>query len=282
MASIVLSAEYHCAPRESSTHYHDCHQILYIARGSAVIRVNGQLWQAGPGSLAVFSRCEHHRITDCSADYRRYILDIAPQISGYGEHCHRIFSLLFHRPDGFRNVLDMGQDGPDVESLLARMVEEKQSGSLLGEEMLALLLQQLLIRVCRRFPELFHSSADPAFQTVCRLQSRFEKDLTAPFCLSQLARELDMSVSSLSHQFKRVTGTSVMGYLTACRVAAAKKHLTGTDMSIGQIVEACGFSDASNFSRLFRQQVGCSPSQFRQAYFHDSATRDGGSTAPSP
>ena len=35
MASIVLSAEYHCNFQQKSVHYHDCHQILYIAGGSA-------------------------------------------------------------------------------------------------------------------------------------------------------------------------------------------------------------------------------------------------------
>ena len=266
MTSIVLSAEYHCQPRLKAVHYHDCHQILYITQGSATIQVNEQIWQAEAGSLAVFSRYEHHWITRCSPDYRRYVLDIAHNISLYNENCYRIFSLLFNRPDGFSNVLDMGEDAVDVELLLGRMVIEKQQCGLLTEEMLELMLQNLLITVCRRYPNLFHSSADPVFKTVCQLQSRFERDLTESFSLVQLAGELDMSVSSLSHQFKRITGSSVMGYLTACRMAAAKKYLAGTDMPIGEIVERCGFSDASNFSRLFKKQMGCSPSQFRQRY----------------
>lgn len=264
MASIVLSAEYHSHSQQKSVHYHDCHQILYIAGGSATIQVNQQIWQAGPGSFAVFSRYEQHRITGCSPDYRRYILDISPQISVYNENCYRIFSLLFNRPVGFRNVLDMEPDHLEIERLLGRMVEEKQKNGLLGEEMLELLLQQLLILVCRRFPELFDSSEDPALKTVWQIQNRFEKDLADPFSLAELARELDISVSTLSHQFKRITGTSVMGYLTSCRIAAAKKYLASTTMPIGEIVEACGFSDASNFSRLFKKQLGCSPSRFRQ------------------
>lgn len=266
MESIVLSAEYHCQPTERADHYHDCHQILYIAAGSATIQVNERIWQAGPGSLTVFSRYEHHRITGCSPDYRRFILDISPQIPLSGESRYRIFSLLFNRPEGFRNVLDMQENSADLQSLLTRMVEEKGQNGLLAEEMLTLQLQQLLILVCRRFPELLRSDSDPAFQTVYRIQSRFEKDLTAPVTLEQLAKELDLSVSSLSHQFKRITGTSVMGYLTSCRIAAAKKYLAGSHMPIGEIVETCGFSDASNFSRLFKKQTGCSPSAFRKTY----------------
>lgn len=266
MMSIVLSAEYHHEPTLKSTHYHDCHQILYIAEGCATIQVNDRVWQAGPGSLAVFSRYEHHRITGCSPNYRRYVLDIAPHIAAYSESFYRIFSLLFNRPDGFCNVLDMQPDSPELEPLLYRLVKEKQENCLLEEEMLELLLQQLLILVYRRFPDSFSSGADNAFEIVYRLQSRFEKDFRTPFSLAQLANELDMSVSALSHQFKKITGTSVMGYLTACRIAAAKQYLASTAMPIGEIVETCGFSDASNFSRLFKKLAGCSPSQFRQKY----------------
>ena len=57
-----------------------------------------------------------------------------------------------------------------------------------------------------------------------------------------------------------------MGYLQSCRMVAAKKYLAGTSKSIGEIVEICGFSDSSNFSRSFKEQVGCTPSEFRKKY----------------
>ena len=40
-----------------------------------------------------------------------------------------------------------------------------------------------------------------------------------------------------------------------------------TDMRIGEIVEHCGFSDSSNFSRTFRAVTGLSPSEFRKQYY---------------
>ena len=266
MATIVLSAEYHHQPKKNSTHYHDCHQIIYIAGGSATIRVNDRTWDARTGSLVVFSRYEHHRVTATSPDYRRFVLDISPQIAIHNENCYRIFSLLFNRPEGFRNVLALESGSVEAETLLRRIVEEKQSGSPLSEEMLDILLQQLLICVYRRFPDAFSSVTDRAFETVYRLQNRFETDFKTTVSLDQLAKELDMSVSYLSHQFKQITGSSVMGYLTACRIAAAKKHLANSALPVGEIVELCGFSDSSNFSRLFKKQAGCSPSQFRKKY----------------
>ncbi len=57
-----------------------------------------------------------------------------------------------------------------------------------------------------------------------------------------------------------------MEYLKSCRMANAKQMLAETDYSIGEIVEKCGFSDNSNFSRTFKNLTDLSPSDFRKKY----------------
>jgi AraC-like DNA-binding protein len=42
--------------------------------------------------------------------------------------------------------------------------------------------------------------------------------------------------------------------------------LAETNYSIGEIIEKCGFSDNSNFSRTFKRLTGLSPSDFRKKY----------------
>lgn len=49
-------------------------------------------------------------------------------------------------------------------------------------------------------------------------------------------------------------------------MANAKRMLVETDYNIGEIVEKCGFSDNSNFSRAFKKLNGLSPSDFRRKY----------------
>jgi len=79
-----------------------------------------------------------------------------------------------------------------------------------------------------------------------------------------LAEEYHISPSYLSHLFKRVTGYTIMEYLTMCRLSMARKLLCETELSITEIVYATGFSDCSNFSRLFKREIGCSPMEYKR------------------
>ena len=84
--------------------------------------------------------------------------------------------------------------------------------------------------------------------------------------LSEISEQYHISSSHLSHIFKEITGYSTIDYLISCRLSAAKRLLSSTDINIKEIIYQCGFSDESNFSRMFKEKVGITPSEFRKRY----------------
>ena len=132
--------------------------------------------------------------------------------------------------------------------------------------MLNLLVQQLLIVIYRQLPDVFAVFDESSFDTVQQIQRRMEQSFHDQFSLSSLSAEYGFSISYLSHLFKRITGNSVMGYLQSCRMAAAKKYLAEPDLEVGAIVDKCGFSDSSNFSRSFKRVTGSTPTKFRAQF----------------
>lgn len=265
MVPAILSALYSDRPSQKPSHYHDCHQILFVTGGSAQVLVDGKRYDAREGDLVLFSRFEQHSVTAGSEGYCRYVLQLDPRLPAAGEARYRLFSILYNRPAGFRHVLPTGDSAPEFVRLFRQILEEQSRQLPLSQEMLELLLQQLMVSVCRCCPQP-PALAEGCYETVSSIQSRLERDYRERLSLEALAGEFGLSASYLSHLFKRVTGTSVMGYLQSCRLAAAKRCLAQTSMSIGQIVESCGFSDSSNFSRLFRSANGCTPSRFRELH----------------
>ncbi len=63
---------------------------------------------------------------------------------------------------------------------------------------------------------------------------------------------------------KKATGTTLRQYVIDCRINAAKKCLTETDLSILEVSEKCGYKNFSNFSNDFKRKCGISPSVYRQ------------------
>ena len=263
MGGILEEAYYSQDIREKRPHYHHSHQILLILEGEAEICVNGVSSQAGPGKLVLFSRYENHAVTVRSKTYSRFVLQIQPPVE---QRENRSFAVLSNRPKGFGNVIDVADDLAGFRALMAAIVEEFGSKDSMAEEMRQLLVQQLLIRIYRRCPEVLELYESEKNALVFDLQKRFETRFAENYQLRLLAKEYAISVSSLSHRFKEVTGVAVMDYLLSCRIAAAKQYLTETKTDIGQIVELCGFSDCSNFGRTFKRMTGLSPSAFRERY----------------
>lgn len=261
METMHIHAYFSNSTQKTPTHYHDCHQILFITRGSIDIRINGTPYTAHAGNLVVFSRYENHSVNVISSEYERYVLQISPYAAG---DTGKIYALLSNRPEGFRHILDVSSSSDLFERLFSQITSETDSTAPMNREMLKLLVDQLLILIYRMFPPIPSSLDSTNFDMIFDLQRRFETRCDQTYSLEDLAREYNVSTSSLSHHFKRITGASVIEYLQNCRIASAKKNLTDTDLSISEIVELCGFSDCSNFSRTFKKQTGMSPTEFRK------------------
>ena len=265
MHTLIQSANYSFQRIHKSPHYHDCHEIIYITKGSAQIQVNKYTYTGRQGDLVIFSRLEEHAVASRTDDYERYVLQISPDIP-MDSPLSKVFSILFNRPQRFCNVLNCTNCEEDILLICQRILQETESNASFCNDMLNLLVQQLLIVIYRQLPDVFAVFDESSFDTVQQIQRRMEKSFHEHFSLASLSEEYGFSISYLSHLFKRITGNSVMGYLQSCRIAAAKKYLAETELEVGTIVEKCGFSDASNFSRSFRQITGCTPTQFRQQF----------------
>lgn len=78
-----------------------------------------------------------------------------------------------------------------------------------------------------------------------------------------IAAEVAMSSSALSHFFKKRTNRNLIDYINDVRIGYATKMLFETTHSIGEIAFLCGFNNISNFNRIFRKSKGQTPSEYR-------------------
>jgi AraC-like DNA-binding protein len=91
--------------------------------------------------------------------------------------------------------------------------------------------------------------------------------------LTDLAAAAHLDPSHFGRVFRRELGVTPMQYLRKVRLAHASALLTQTDLSVGQVAAACGFSTPFLFSRHFRAACGCSPTAYRRRRRRGTVTR---------
>lgn len=91
-----------------------------------------------------------------------------------------------------------------------------------------------------------------------------EKNLGGNLNLSDIASHVHFSPTYFSKIFKENEGVTLSKYINGQRIEAAKNYIMNSDMTIREICCLCGFSNISNFNRVFRQHTGKMPSQLRK------------------
>lgn len=94
-------------------------------------------------------------------------------------------------------------------------------------------------------------------------KSIIDRDYCDPACsLDYVASCVGCNPSYLSGLFKKITGLSVVQYITNCRMGYARELLKSHYGTLAAICEKVGYNDAYYFSKRFKQYFGVSPSSF--------------------
>lgn len=97
-----------------------------------------------------------------------------------------------------------------------------------------------------------------------RLLALMERNLDFPLSATEIATELNVSMSTLERHCRRHFGYSPMQLYLGVRLQAARNFLFYEDYSIKAVARAYGFSSQSVFSRTFKSYFGQTPSEFRK------------------
>ena len=101
-------------------------------------------------------------------------------------------------------------------------------------------------------------------QKIYEISSYIHLNLNKELNLNYIADYFSISPCYLSHQFKEITGFTLINYVQMTRVREVQSLLINTKKPIKEIGEECGFNSFSQFNRVFKKYVKMSPSQFRK------------------
>lgn len=263
--------------KEFNHHWHEELECAFVLEGEAEYRIHQyrnqyewKLLKKGDGAF-INSRALHRarqtkpgtvvfdvvfppgffNFQPLSTIYRRNVLPIIQSpLSGlfFSANCHEDRDML----NDFYEFYTLSSDAPDYE----------------------LQCTELICRICRRlFARIEKMECSPPPGKSDQIQEqRIRLMLTfihsfysSHLNVEQIAESASIGRSECFRIFKKIIGKTPVEYLTEYRLAQAAYHLSNTEKSISEICFSCGFNSTSYFGKIFKDNCGMSPSQYRRS-----------------
>jgi AraC family transcriptional regulator len=155
------------------------------------------------------------------------------------------------------------------EALLNEMNREMRSGFATGALYGDLLGMALSVGLIRRYGQLSHHI--PPFKGglsrphLNRILSYIEENLSDGIRLDDLAELSSLSRYHFARSFRESLGETPYQYILKKRIERAKTLLKQPRVTVADIAQSTGFSDARQFARMFRKITGVSPVEWRRS-----------------
>lgn len=121
-----------------------------------------------------------------------------------------------------------------------------------------------IMTICAQYLTMSHAIPNnkPSVAQLAKefISSHFHRKIT----IQLICSEIGCSKSALITAFKREYGTTVNQYLNEVRLVEAVHLIENGECTIGEVAEACGFSDQSYFSKVFSARYGVPPSEYME------------------
>ena len=264
-----LHLRHHRMCKNEPEHLHEFLEIVYILSGEGIHGIDGIEYSVRRGSLLFINyKQTHYFKTDSEMEICNILLDpewiseklIEPEnafelltLSAFAEVGQRIGN-----GQPFLNF--SGGERSRLERLIAEMLEEQKGKHAGFETILKAQTNILLTIVFRAMAGRTGEQETLGPEFLENLRQRCSEKLT----LQELARSCFYNPSYFSRRFKECYGITVTEFIAKSRLEKAKRLLLETAMPVEDVACECGFGSKNAFYKLFKEQLGMTPKEYRQ------------------
>lgn len=282
-----LNAPYECFYTDSTRdncfpvrpHWHYFMEVIYILKGNGIINCDNQTFHTSPGDLILFPPQTVHSmytITDIPLRYGVLKFDLGQLFPGTylsstifsGVHFPSLFAHARNDDNASLCLTAQQLKSLPIETLFTRCIAEMEQQQYGYPILIRSCLQTLLLEVIRIWRGNGFDT-DQAFtlpqdaDSIYSITEYIDAHSHLPLKVEDLAERCHMSYSYFAKVFRETYGRSCKKYIEFIRICKAEDLLRFTNLDLNYISQETGFSDCSHFIRVFKQQKGITPKQFR-------------------
>lgn len=222
--------------------------IEYVEEGMGTVHIDGKTFYPKEGdSYFLQSKKSQHYYSDAEHPWKKYFVNLSGRLveslaEGYGLSESSYF------------------EGLDLKAELCRIIElAKREKEDCTAELIGIVNEML-------FKMRAHRKGRKERQGIeAEMKDFLDTQITAKFHIGLLCKRVSKSESQTIRIFKKAYGVTPYTYLLAKKIEFAKKLLSDTNLTVGQIADKLCFTDAYYFSTTFKNRTGTTPSAYRKS-----------------
>jgi AraC family transcriptional regulator len=232
-------------------HYHEHANIAFILRGSFTEILDRRRFECSPQSLIIKPAGEAHANHYGRGGMHCFLIEVKPQKVESLQSLSKTFDRINHVRGGMFSMLAMRiwKEMRVMDSASSLAIEG------LSFELIAELSRHSNFVSERRLPHWLK-----------RVREILHANFSESISLANVAKTVDVHPVHLAREFRKFYGCTLGEYVRGLRIEFACRQLSGSDMPLVEISLAAGFSHQAHFSRIFKRQIGISPSEFRSLH----------------
>jgi len=252
---------YRAEVTEFPYHWHDEIEIIYILRGSINFVIETQTYNIKEGDILFIKSGEIHR---CYG----------------GVNCEQIIIEFGHYLDNeilkTQTLIHPGTPGllsnnlhSEIEELILQICNEYENKRQAWNFMIKSALYKIVGLLDREYIKdvkidlnknvisgYYNEILHDVFEYI---EANYKSDVT----IEEISRVANFSKHYFNKFFKKATNKTFARYINDVRIEKAQTLLKGSKQSISDIAYEVGFNSIKTFNRVFKQKVGCTPSEYR-------------------
>lgn len=159
-------------------------------------------------------------------------------------------------------------DISELSALINTITYEHYSGEDYSHEIERYYIEIFLLKLSRMIKTESSSSSHAYAERNRRMSQLRTVIITQPektMSVDEMAESMNMSRSGFQHLYKKLFGVSVIKDITRGRMDRAKRLLSSTTLTVGEISFKCGYTSEYGFMRMFKEQCGMTPTEYRKS-----------------
>ena len=225
--------------------------IEYVEEGCGTIHLNDKTYFPKAGdSYFLHAGKDHYYFSDREDPWKKHFINISGKlienlIEGYG----LTETVLFVG-------LDLGGE-------IKQIIEIAKQGRMDNTPELIAILNEIFLKMHVNMKK---EQEDELSCIGMEMKDFLNTQITSKFHLKLLCKHISKSESQTIRIFKKLYGITPYTYVLNKKIDFAKKLFVNTSLSVKEVATKLCFSDEYYFSNIFKEKVGCPPSQYRKSH----------------